>query len=289
MKVITHGLMLVLITPLVACGGGGSNNSVGEAPAAAGGNPDDGVGAPAPDPVLLSQTIAGDGLLASTTQSLVGEDVTFRITPEFGIEIDTGGGLALDFAEQNRTFFGVFTGYSSDDESDLVIAALPGDGGVGLDYATFGYWAESDDPGLIDGDAPADDGGAFFAGNLTPESQMPTLGTAVYTGRAVGHESSSGGPAAGLIVGNAAFTADFSNNLMTGTLAMRDAEGFPIVTVSIPDAVIDSNGFGGRAVSNRAHNGTVDGGFFGPSASEVAGFAELDGPSRLQIGFGGTQ
>lgn len=246
------------------------------------------------DVATLTATVSSEGLNVSTAQNIAGGNVSLAIDSEFGITIQTGDGVTLVFDERNRTYYTIFGGYSSLDETDLTVIALPGNDPSSLTYATYGFWAESDDPGLIDGDTAPVQGGAFFGGNNTPIGNMPSTGTANYSGFVIGNDSSSDGGdfggGLGLVVGDATLAANFATNRISGLLELNNAEFVPYTDITLSETSISANTFEGTATTGLGHSGTFRGQFFGPAAQELAGLASLsEGPSNLQVSFGGAQ
>lgn len=281
-----------LMAGLSACGGGGSGSEtpaslVSADPPVTGGNT---VDPTTTDVQPLATTVADAGLNVRTSTNIAGGNVSLAIDSGFGITIATDEGTTIRFDERNRTFYRIFGGYSALDETDLTVIALPGQDAAGLTYATYGFWAESDDPGLIDGDSAPSQGGAFFGGNNTPIDNMPTTGSAVYSGFAIGNDSNEDGGdfrgGEGLIVGTSTFTADFANSSISGLFELNNAEQIPYTTITLADTAISANTFEGIASSDLDHTGTIRGQFFGPGAEELSGLGQLTGSSQIAIAFG---
>lgn len=285
-------LAFVMTLGLAACGGGGGSPtaSVTTDPPTVGDDND--TIDPTTEVQPLSVTVAEEGLAVRSSQSLSGSNVSIAIDNGFGITIATNDGTTIRFDERNRTYFRrIFGGYATDDDTDLTVIALPNQDQAGLNYATYGYWAQSDDPGLIDGDSSPSQGGAFFGGNNTPIDNMPTTGSAIYEGFAVGNDSISDGGSfgagEGLVVGTSTFTADFAANTIAGELILGNAVGEDYGIVNMPATSITANTFEqGSITSSLGHTGSMRGQFFGPEADELAGLAQLSGPSQLSIAFG---
>ena len=124
----------------------------------------------------------------------------------------------------------------------------------GFNHVRFGYYidyTQANSQGII----PAYQ---FVIGNMTADSDIPTSGSARYTGRSlikpVGH-----GEDAGWFQGYSQFDVDFGNKSITGYVRSSPGE--------IPLAgSINGTSFSGK------HNGSsMQGNFYGPQAAELGG------------------
>ncbi|MFD2235000.1 transferrin-binding protein-like solute binding protein [Phaeospirillum tilakii] len=155
----------------------------------------------------------------------------------------------------------------------------------GLSYSTYGTWRKKDN-------APEDYYfGTFWAGVVTPATQMPTSGTATYNGGAAGYLAANYTKVAS-ITGTAVLTANFSSGTIAGTLNFNSASN-PIIStitsgeISSVTVALDSASFkGGNSFTGTASlssagvtstSGSYTGTFYGTSAAEVAGGAQVRG------------
>lgn len=140
----------------------------------------------------------------------------------------------------------------------------------------------------------------FFQGERTPESAVPTSGSAQYKGSWQAYILSSGGTFANESPNNkeggsrAAFTVDFGGKTLKGTLTADD-RALPSFTV---EAALAGNGFAGTAKTGKdgfnldpggsgatVHlNAEVKGGFYGPNAAELGGVFHGGKPGEDQVG-----
>lgn len=163
--------------------------------------------------------------------------------------------------------------------------------GQKLDWTRYGAWSET-----WEGDWFSTDGGRddlfFVLGYRTPNSGMPTAGSATYSGTAQGIVVSSKGESAQL-TGNASILANFSSARVTGTLSGMMANGTPWNDVSLTstlvgnvfsgDARVMSSSSGTHAFSGSA-TGNLEGQFFGPVAQELGAVWTLFDGSRTAVG-----
>ncbi|MEO0035903.1 MAG: hypothetical protein RLZZ501_1926 [Pseudomonadota bacterium] len=154
-----------------------------------------------------------------------------------------------------------------------------------LTYSTYGTWLKVDN-------APQDYYfGTFWAGMTTPVAQMPSSGTATYTGGAAGYLAANYTQVAS-ITGTAVLTANFSSGTIAGTLSFSSASNSIISTITssgLSSVTVDlastsfkgSNSFTGSASfsggSVTTSSGSYTGTFYGTSAAEVAGGAQVSG------------
>ena len=157
---------------------------------------------------------------------------------------------------------------------------------IGLNYSVLGIWEKPTTTGI--GGAQDSDwpyvGGAFSAGVLTRGIDLPTTGSASYSGYFLGRyvTSVASGPAAPgtyLVGANASATANFGAGTVSlstsGTFIAPDSGGIPFamsgldLTANTMPIVRDptSNSFGGNASTTSGLSGPIQGGFYGPPAT----------------------
>jgi hypothetical protein len=172
-------------------------------------------------------------------------------------------------------------------------------GAIGWDYQTFGIWAT----GAGSGSGTA---GAFSVGTLTSGVNIPTTGTATYTGSAGGRYVDASGNYY-FTVANASAVTDFaartiafstsatqqSKTLVTGTFAANtnlNTTGTLTYTAATNQFTGAVSTVGGGA-GNAAMTGTATGNFYGPTAQEIGGgfAAKGTGTAVYSGAFGGKR
>lgn len=174
-------------------------------------------------------------------------------------------------------------------------------GSADLDWTRYGYWSTG---GFWDGDLVHR--GFFVGGYITPQSGVPTSGSATYTGRA---EGSVFYPVAGVasgtipsngeevrLSGNAQVTADFTARTIVGALTgITVAGGAHWNEVAFTaNIVAGSTAYSGNtrvtsapagpASLGAGATGTIEGRFFGPTAQETGGIWTLFDGVKAAIG-----
>lgn len=109
----------------------------------------------------------------------------------------------------------------------------------------------------------------WLAGTLTPANEVPTVGSANYTGQLSGKVTEGGAISA--VTGTTSLTADFGARTLAGTFVMNKND------VHWTDATVSagwgagSNSVAGSLAADNGLKGAVQGGFFGPAAVQVGG------------------
>jgi hypothetical protein len=168
-----------------------------------------------------------------------------------------------------------------------------------FDYQSFGAWA-SDTLGETKTTA-----GVFSIGMPTPESAIPTSGTAEYGGRAIGvYCMSSCGLGRSYIMANFAASVDFGLGALT--IATSESIRMPELHSESGDAdsrldiygVLNihpgSSNFSGAVITGPHYDqaGVASGRFYGPNAEELGGvisFDDIGGDGYLGLSFGAKQ
>jgi hypothetical protein len=160
--------------------------------------------------------------------------------------------------------------------------SFKGDNGSTYSYTAWGAWGSTDYT-VVSNPNGRPERGYFVFGRATSVDEMPKSGSAFYSGdiRAIAFDGQT-------ITGAATFAARFgtpgsqsgSIASLDGSLALRLANGNPWLTMSATNmSVMPSNRFFSPTVTITAPNGTVvtgaggnmGGGFYGPTAQEIAG------------------
>ncbi|MFA9487337.1 MULTISPECIES: Slam-dependent surface lipoprotein [unclassified Mannheimia] len=111
-----------------------------------------------------------------------------------------------------------------------------------------------------------EDGNAYFFHNGNPTKDMPTAGTASYSGHVIIAGQTEHFEDEDYLKGHSQFTADFSNKKLSGTLNVDTMKPINV------NANISNNNFTGTASSSDfAKSASVDGKFYGDNAKELGG------------------
>jgi len=207
---------------------------------------------------------------------------TLLLTDENSVQADSTGNAAggtvtveageLQFSAPIFTGTPQFSGYAN------------------LDWTRVGYWGSN---GYWDYGGFSR--GVFVAGYETPAGDVPTSGTATYTGLAQGsvYYAVNQQTTEVSLTGNASFTANFGTRNVSGSLTGMTAGGAPWNDVAF-NSTITGNAFSGTTsvtstpggsaslLGNAA--GTVEGRFFGPSAQEAGAVWTLFDAAKAAIG-----
>ena len=155
------------------------------------------------------------------------------------------------------------------------------------EYVSRGSWSYGRYPDDNAADSELEFGTAGYVvyGQRTAPGSMPGSGSATYSGNAFALAWSPSPASAGAVdtpsySGTLHLTTDFEAGSITGridNLGQRETNADPFMPMSgqfdIGNGMIQSNGFSGD-LSGLGYTGTVEGGFFGPAASEVGGVLE---------------
>lgn len=132
-----------------------------------------------------------------------------------------------------------------------------------MSYTTFGTWTQFE-KGVHD---------VFYTGDATLAVNVPTQGTATYTGYGMRESTLS----------DATFNIDFAAKTINGTVAAGETFGSDIAM----QGTIANGGFTGNAQSG-GQAGTFTGHFNGPAAEELGGLAQF-ADSTKNASFGATR
>jgi len=159
-----------------------------------------------------------------------------------------------------------------------------------LTYTTMGFWEYDTSTVAVSGV-----GGAFATGVATRANDLPTTGTATYTGGMIGRYAD--GTTAWAVTANAASTANFG----AGTLSLTTSNSSraPIgggAAVSDPNLNLSgallfpagTNQLSGSLTSTSGMSGPASAKFYGPAAQEVGGtfFITNGGSQQMSGAFG---
>ena len=154
--------------------------------------------------------------------------------------------------------------------------------------ANFNYRYESNGDGYL----------AALDSARTPVASLPISGTATYSGQYTGFIKGHG--ADGVVLksdGDVDITADFANAALTVEMLSTSGRGLAL------SGSIQENGFSGTTIVHMANStllqvagatASMEGGFYGDSASEAGGVFEIVGgraqdPGRFAGAFGGKE
>ncbi len=307
---LRYGLVLSALA-LGACAGGGSGMS-GSTPTAP----------PQSAPTTLNSTPAGTTFNATAHQGAESVDIHNSMvgvalpTGEFAANaatqvVTTTNGFELTLPNGHKATFDTTAGSSQQIAPGIYRASATGATqasavtmmpGQRLTYSTYGIWDErtsagtgTDGPGLS---TYGTIGGGVFAYGIRT-SQMPTTGSATFSGQARGLFFTSS--VAGMITdGVVRLVANFAANTIAGTVTNLTTDsvfGFPdgqLNDIYLTGGTITGATFAGTALPGPSPSfprqdiygatGTFGGQFNGPNAVEASGtFALFDGRSRTRI------
>jgi len=227
-------------------------------------------------------TVSPTGELTLTTVGRASTGATFRGTIADG----QVSGNWTNFGGAGGTFTGAQT---STLQASLVEPRRTSDVNS-FDYLAFGDWLEQHALNLLDGDAGATvDAARAIVGAPTSLDSMPSSGSASYVGTMAAVETAAGAEPTTLH-GPLVATADFDRGAIAGNAELaRIDDGSAWGHVRFDDASVLDNGFQGRAVSSRTHDGFIAGRFGGMDASDLGGIVSLDGPTTVHGVFAGKQ
>ena len=293
---------------LAACGGGGVSSTPAPAPAPAPAP----TPTPTPTPVAFTdwQSVPANGsvrLTGSTTEGTYNRTTAGQFGEVSSYNTPVAGAATVDLTYSAGSQTGVrvagaqssITFSNTDGSTNTRLAANPNvirraspsgasslllfdAPSAGYSHLSFGAWTgRSDTTGYI---------GAFHAGTLTPDSSIPTSGSATFNGSSVGYYSSING-AVETVISDVTLTANFSSRSIsynasnaqgsislpglniTGTLTWNAGSNLFTGTLRTPV------GFGTGELA-----GPASGRFYGPNSKEVGGSFVLNwaGGTRAQ-------
>ena len=307
-RVLTACALAALL--LAGCGGGGGSSGGGATPGGDGGTvpPGDGGTATPGDggtdnggggdggPVggelpTLGQALGTSAASFAAQDSTGGSDVTVSFAADRTLTVDRGGDSLTFGTDDVVSFEDALDANAAVGGDKLALvssnAAAVGDGR--LDYGAFGYWATVDAANTTGTAVAIDDAGSFFGGVPTPTGELPTSGTATYTGLSTAIDVAEGG-AARFLVGTLDANADFGAGSLGVAMSLEEDATTSWGTVTADGLAINGDGtFAGDAASDQGHGGSATGRFFGPAAEELGGAFTLTGPSTVKGGFGGAR
>lgn len=275
--------MVVLASLLAACGGGGGSG---------GGSTGGGSAAPAGSQGGLPLPNSGNGTTVIAENGTLGDLRIVRQSGSGTSSVSVGG--APRTWQNGSASIGDLAVFNSSDGTSAVVTGGNGSGGASsiesLQYTSFGVWLEASATGVLSGSSERISGaGGFVIGDATPVGDMPEGGSASYRGRTVGVELDGDSPARPLS-GDFTANVDFARGVISATADLAGAvDGAPFGTIAMDSLGIAGNSFSGtaRTIDGRL-NGSVEGGFAGPSASELGGSFELGGSATVHGAFAGS-
>ena len=120
-------------------------------------------------------------------------------------------------------------------------------------------------------DSLDDNGSAYVFYNGNPTRNMPTSGSASYSGQSIISANVSALEHEGFYTGTSQFNVDFGNKTLNGSLGINNIQPVNI------NASISGNSFTGTATSSSLLSaGRVEGKFYGDQAKQLAGLAQAN-------------
>lgn len=305
-------LWLTPVAVLIGCGGGGGSSS--------GGNSGGGAIPTVPftswSDVRPNTEIVAPAISTEATYSTNSADTTTAVgnfTGYTGIEFretfgadgfitkasfTTGDGDRLVFDTAQGALFGpIANGFATAavnaELTEIAIAVEPIP--QGWNYQTFGVWSR-DPAGNNSGRV-----GAISTGNFTATNNIPSTGTATFTGAAAGLYVAPNGTTGGVVAADMAMVVDFSTRVAGFATAnttlspdgIQTFRAFPALDLTGSLQVANSQNLMSGTVSttSSALTGDINGKFYGPNAQEVGGTFGLKGAGVEAYvgGFGGKR
>jgi hypothetical protein len=123
---------------------------------------------------------------------------------------------------------------------------------------------------------------SFVGGNRTPASNMPTSGTATYTGQALAFDGTSADG-----TGTVTLTANFGTGAVGGTIGAGILPSNTSATFTIaPTQITDTNRFSTAITGSGAAAGSLfEGNFYGGDAEEAGGTVRIVTSGGNAAGF----
>ena len=120
-------------------------------------------------------------------------------------------------------------------------------------------------------DSLDDNGNAYVFYNGNPTRNMPTSGSASYSGQSIISANVPALDKEGFYTGTSQFNVDFGNKTLNGYLGINNIQSVNI------NASISGNSFNGTATSSSLPSaGRVEGKFYGDQAKQLAGLAQAN-------------
>lgn len=176
---------------------------------------------------------------------------------------------------------------SGDTSDNAVLISQLGEETLGttLDYTVYGLWSiDPDDDGTTDGTDFSENGAGFFAGVEMASGDMPTEGSATYTGGAMAVEE-QGSDAVTRLTGTSSFDVDFGTGGVTGGVELGESTAGDWGTFDLPSGVtISGTGFSGTPTASEISNSNYSAGI---EEADFSGtfMGDADNPA---IELGGT-
>ena len=231
---------------------------------------------------------AGATVTALTTNANTSYELKI---PHLGVDVTLQANAAQETKLPNGTYAYLSTVTTSGGTNDL-------------DYAVLGAWNLNDTA-----DQNFTNTGFFVFGYQTPAAGMPSSGTATYsgTGNVYGEviaPNAGGGATAATLSGDGSLTANFGTGAITGSLsnitASGNGPGSAWNTVTITGAINGgASTFSGATTTPSAPGttyalgagatGTIRGGFYGPTAQQVAAVWTLSDGTKSAMGVFGAK
>ena len=254
MKGIKSGFSVIALTVLLsACGSGGSGSGVSSSSGSSG----TGTGGTT-TPIVTNSTFQGaknigGGSAGTATYNAAAGKYTYNFN---GTEIDvTSKGITA----------GTVVDMTVGSNKQML-------GGTTYSYSRFG---------AIGPVGNLDAGDVFYVGKETASAAMPTTGSAVYKGQAIGLDSDENNQYTFVNV-PLTMNVDFGAKVISGNAG----------NITFNPGQIAGSGFSGSLVGSGeyAQTGSYQGAFFGPSAEELGGLGKLnpdvDGNDDFSFSFG---
>jgi len=162
------------------------------------------------------------------------------------------------------------------------------------DYMAWGSWSKTNGginyPYISESEEDYIGKSYWIAGALTSPNEVPTSGSATYTGSLAGSVT-NGNTRAGL-EGTTSITADFSNNQMSGRLNINYTNGGDFATAELSSVNINRQEHGveflGDLTGSNINSGKIGGAFYGTDAGAIGGVWQIETTDAVSVSADGT-
>jgi hypothetical protein len=207
-----------------------------------------------------------------------------------------GQSFTMDFPTSSLSNVGVggvpFTGTlapvvgTAPGSSQTILTTQIGVGSNSFDHTVLGRWTyQTTLPPAIN------TVGFFVAGTETRQQDLPTSGTAAYSGRLLANLYQTGNPI-GTVVGNATGNVNFASGVFNFSTSSSTLNGAADASVNVtgslsrPTGIPASNGWTGTIQSDATRNlsGSINGRCYGPACVEFGGTFFMTAPGQQMLG-----
>lgn len=219
---------------------------------------------------LNGQSITGASVTVAENASNIPTSVTIQSAQGASVSVNTANGDTI------TTSGGVLSGQSKDGKTQIL--------GISYDYQSFGIWNNGSGSGTV---------GAVTSGNATAAANIPTTGSATFSGKSLGVYGSNG--AGYFTAADMTANVNFANRSIAfaTTNTTNTDTGAKVAGLNMGGSFAYNAGsgqFSGGVGTVNGMSGTGSGQFYGPAATEIGGTVALSGNGGIFTGaFGGKR